>query len=57
MPLKVNKLSSTKTLTPFEFNDVPFCKPNKRKGELENLVRRVKVDQTKPHQRQTPACD
>ena len=53
----MNKLSSTKTLTPFEFNDVPFCKPNKRKGELENLVRRVKVDQTKPHQRQTPACD
>lgn len=41
MPLKVNKLSSTKTLTPYEYYDVPFCRPSKRKGDMENLVRRV----------------
>lgn len=39
VPLKVNKLSSTKTLTPYEYYDVPFCRPPKRKGDMENLVR------------------
>ncbi len=41
VPLKVNKLSSTKTLTPYEYYDVPFCRPPKRRGDMENLVRCV----------------
>lgn len=35
--LKVNKLSSTKTQIPYEYYDIPFCRPPKRKEEMENL--------------------
>ena len=35
--LKVNKLSSTKTSLPYEFYQLPFCKPDTVKSYAENL--------------------
>ena len=37
VPLKVNKVTSTKTQIPYEYYDIPFCLPPKRRGEMENL--------------------
>lgn len=35
--LQVNKVTSTKTQIPYEYYDIPFCRPSKRRGEMENL--------------------
>lgn len=35
--MKVNKLSSTKTSLPYEFYQLPFCKPDTVKSYAENL--------------------
>eukprot|EP01050_Picozoa_sp_SAG11_P029231 SAG11_NODE_8145_length_1055_cov_1.034519_1_plen_111_part_00 len=35
--LKVNKLSSTKTSLPYEYYQLPFCKPDEVKSYAENL--------------------
>lgn len=37
VPLKVNKVTSTKTQIPYEYYDIPFCLPPKKRGEMENL--------------------
>lgn len=33
----MNKVTSTKTQIPYEYYDIPFCRPSKRRGEMENL--------------------
>jgi hypothetical protein len=35
--LKVNKITSTKTVIPYEYYDIPFCRPARRREEMENL--------------------
>jgi len=35
--LKVNKLDSTKTQIPYDYYDLPFCRPNEIKHDAENL--------------------
>jgi transmembrane 9 superfamily protein 2/4 len=35
--LKVNKVTSTKTQIPYDYYGIPFCRPDKRRGDMENL--------------------
>lgn len=35
--IKVNKLSSTRNLLPYEYYSLPYCKPGKIKSTSENL--------------------
>ena len=37
VPLMVNKVTSTKTQLPYQYYDLPFCHPKKRKEASENL--------------------
>ena len=37
VPLQVNKVTSTKTQIPYEYYDLPFCRPTKTKQQMENI--------------------
>lgn len=38
IPLKVNKLTSTKTGVPYSYYSLPFCSPKERNFKKENLA-------------------
>ncbi|RYH06195.1 hypothetical protein EON65_43185 [archaeon] len=46
MPVKANKVISTKTPLQYEYYDLPFCKKGRSKSKAENLGERLTGDTT-----------